>query len=67
MTADHAFSFQSASGLRGLEIRDQKVSRAPVDTGTDMVIDGCDDFVDDDDVQGPSQQETVHLLGDMVI
>ncbi len=55
-------------GIRGPEIRDRKANRVLVDPGTAMVTVGFDELRDvDDDIQGHSQQEMVHLRVDMVI
>ncbi len=57
---------RACQGSRGLETRDGKVNRVPVDRGTDMVTDGLDELgVDDEDIQGPSQQELALMLRDM--
>jgi hypothetical protein len=59
-------AFRVGRGLRAQETRDRKADRVPVDPDTAMVTVGFDDE-DEDDRQGASQQEMVHMLGDMEI
>ncbi len=51
-------------GSRGVETRDRKVNRVPVDHGRAMVTDGFVELgVDNVNMQVHSQQEMAHMMG----
>ncbi len=59
---------RAGRGSGGLETRDRRVNRVPVDPGSDMVTAGLDELGDDDDnMQGSSLMKLRNLVSPVVL